>query len=70
MDEPIGLEQHGFPDRGDKEHLFEITHLNYARLIELDHHLTMSTVALSDDFKLLHRELKRLLSSLDSQKAS
>lgn len=50
--------------------LWEITDLTVDRLLELDRHLNMSVLPLSNDFKALHKELKRLISSLDRRKAS
>jgi hypothetical protein len=50
--------------------LWEITDLTVDRLLELDRHLNMSVLPLSHDFRELHKELKKLISSLDVRKAS
>lgn len=67
--DPIRIEKYSTIEN-DGVDLWEITDLTLDDLAELDEHLTLSPVKLSDDLADFHRELKRLLSSVDMRRAS
>lgn len=66
----INIEQHEFEEAGDREDLWEFTHITEENLRELDEHLTLSPIRLSNELADLHKRLKRLIASLDMPKAS
>lgn len=70
MIEDIQIEQHSFADDGDEEDLFELTHLTQEDIEELNSHITLSAVAVTDRFRRLQKELKRFLYALDRPMAS
>lgn len=69
MNNPIQLEQYCFLSEDDCE-LWEITDLEAGDLIEFEQMLTLSAKAPSERLKNFIHDLRRLISSLDTSKAS
>lgn len=66
---PIRIE-HYSTVKEDGIDLWEITDLTVENLQELEEHLTLSPILLSEDLADFLNELKRLTSSLDMRRAS
>lgn len=67
--DPIRIEQYSTIQE-DGIDLWEITDLTANDLKELEEHLTMSPIKLSEDLSYFLNELRRLTSSLDMRRAS